>query len=131
MFRDRCLSCKLPGEEAHYVRLALLLVTAAGILHAQEISHSTPPSVIHRSDPEYTKDALAAKLQGLVILSALIGIDGIPSEIKVIQGLGMGFDEKAVECLKRWRFKPATLYDEPVPRKVVVEMNFRLPANAP
>jgi protein TonB len=38
----------------------------------------------------------------------------------------MGLDEKAVECLKKWRFKPATNHSEPVSAKATVEMNFRL-----
>jgi TonB family protein len=112
------------------MRLAILLLMALGLSHAQEISHSNPPILVHRAEPEYTKEALAAKLQGVVILSTVIGVDGIPSEILVTRGLGMGLDEKAVECLKQWRFKPATHYDEPIPRKVSVEMSFRLPFTA-
>jgi len=57
---------------------------------------------------EYTNEALAAKIEGDVILSLMVGPDDVPSDIKVVRGLGMGLDEKAVECLQPWRFKPAT-----------------------
>jgi len=96
-------------------------------LQAQEISSLTYPSVIHRAEPEYTKAALNAKLQGTVILSLVIGVDGVPSEITVAQGLRMGLDKEGVKCLKLWRFKPATRHGEVIPMKATMEVNFRLP----
>jgi len=106
---------------------ALLLFAAAVLLHSQEISHTTPPVVIHRAEPEYTQEALDAKLEGTAILALVIGADGVPSEIKVSRSLGKGLDEKAIECLKLWRFKPATSHGEPISTKATMEMNFRLP----
>ncbi len=109
------------------MRLAILLLTAVITLRPQEISHTTEPIVIHKAEPQYTKEALDAKAEGVVILSSMIGEDGVPSDIKVVRGLGMGLDERAVECLQQWRFKPATNYfSEPVSAKVTIEMNFRL-----
>jgi protein TonB len=113
------------------MRLAILFLMSTGILCAQEIAHSTSPQITHAAKPVYTKEAFAAKLQGTVILSTVIGVDGLPTEIKVTRGLGMGLDEKAVECLKLWRFKPGTRYDEPVPMRASIEINFRLPTAAP
>jgi TonB family protein len=48
----------------------------------------------------YTKQALDAKIEGSVTLYAVIGTDGVPSDISVINGLGSGLDEKAVECFQ-------------------------------
>ena len=110
------------------MKLAILLLTAVAILHPQEISHTTELKPIHTVPPQYTKEALAAKIEGDVILSVMVGPDGVPSDIKLVRGLGMGLDEKAVECLRQWRFKAATNYfSEPVPAKATVEVNFRLP----
>lgn len=110
------------------MKLAILLLIAVVPLPSQEISHTTPPKLIHKVEPEYTKEALDAKLQGTVVLDAVIGIDGIPSDIQVVRGLGKGLDEKAIECLRQWRFSPATNYfGEPVSTKATFEMNFRLP----
>jgi protein TonB len=85
-----------------------------------------PPRVIQRSEPEYTKEALEAQYEGFVMLSAMIGVDGIPSEIKVVRGLGLGLNEKAVECLQTWRFSPAVRNGEPTPVKATVEIRFKL-----
>ena len=109
------------------MKLAILLLIAALSLRSQEISHTTEPRVIHTVEVQYTKEALAAKLQGEVVLSLTIGEDGVPSDIKLVRGLGMGLDEKAVECLQQWRFKPATNHSEPVSAKAKVVLNFRLP----
>jgi periplasmic protein TonB len=111
--------------------LALILIASAGSLLPQEISHTTEPRVIHTVQPEYTKEALDAKLQGTVLLTALIGVDGIPSDIKMTRRLGKGLDEKALECVERWRFSPGTNHGEPSPMKVKVEINFRLPQPPP
>ncbi len=104
----------------------LILIATASSLLPQEISHTTEPRVIHTVQPEYTKEALDAKLQGTVLLTAIVGVDGLPSEIKVIRGLGKGLDEKAIVCAERWRFSPGTNHGEAIPMKVQVEINFRL-----
>jgi TonB family protein len=105
---------------------ALILLAAGSSLQAQEISHQTPPKVIHKVEPEYTEEARKANLQGTVVLTTFISIDGVPEGIKVVRALGGGLDEKAIECLRQWRFRPAMNHDEPVVTMITVEMNFRL-----
>jgi periplasmic protein TonB len=109
------------------MRLAVLCLITAISLYSQEISHTTDLRVIHKVEPEYTKEALDAKIEGTAILSSMIGTDGVASDIKLVRGLGKGLDEKAVECLRQWRFAPATKFGEPVSTKATIEINFRLP----
>ena len=109
----------------------LILIVVACTLQAQEILHTSAPRVIHRVDPEYTDEALDAKLQGTVVLSMVVSIDGAPGEIKVVRGLGKGLDEKAIECLRQWRFAPALEHGDPIPMKVTFEMNLRLRQSSP
>jgi TonB family protein len=85
------------------------------------------PMVIEKTEPEYTKEALDAKLEGFVALSITVSVDGVASDIQIVKGLGFGLDEKAVECLKKWRFSPATRNGEPIPAKAQVEIRFKLP----
>jgi len=105
---------------------ALLLIAGVGLVQPQEISHRTDPRLLHKVEPEYTKEALDAKLEGRVELSSVIDVDGVPSDIKVVRGLGKGLDEKAVECLGQWRFSPATNHGERVSQKVTVGIQFRI-----
>ena len=108
----------------------LILIAAAGSLHAQEVSHQTPPRVIHKIEPEYTEEARKANLEGTVVLTTIISVDGIPQGIKVVRELGGGLDERAVDCLRQWRFRPAMIHDEPVSQQITVEMTFRILRNS-
>jgi TonB family protein len=107
----------------------LFFLTALAVLQAQTfpVPNRTHPAVIYKVAPEYTPEAKAAKRQGLVTLSVTVLADGTPSDIKVLRGLGLGLDEKAVECLQQWHFRPATRDGEPVAIRAQVEINFRLP----
>lgn len=87
---------------------------------------SEPPKLLSKVEPEYSPEARKAKYQGTVLLYATIGVDGIPRDIMVVHSLGLGLDEKAVECVSKWRFKPGTRDGKPVPGTVTHEVNFRL-----
>jgi periplasmic protein TonB len=72
------------------------------------------PVVLHRVDPEFLEEARKAKHQGTVLLTIEVGEDGKPHGIRVVSGLGLGLDEKAIEAVSQWRFKPATRNGRPV-----------------
>src|SRR5580658_1304853 len=93
----------------------LFLVAAVAALQPQTFPspNVTRPTVAYKAEPEYTPEATEAGLEGTVALATVIEIDGVPSDIRVVKGLGKGLDEKAIECLKKWRFKPATRDGEP------------------
>jgi len=76
--------------------------------------------------PEYTAEARAAGLQGTVSLYVDVGPDGSPSKIKVLHGLGLGLDEKAVKAAQQWQFKPATRDGQPISLGQSANINFRL-----
>jgi TonB family protein len=85
----------------------------------------TRPQIIHSPDPEYTKAALDAHVDGLLALSLVVGSDGKPRDIKVARSLGYGLDETGIEAVRQWRFKPATQDGKPVAVSIVVEVPFR------
>jgi TonB family protein len=87
---------------------------------------ASAPQVISVRDPEYSKQAREAKYQGTCMLGLVVGTDGSTSHIFVISGLGMGLDEKAIEAVKTWRFKPAMKDGRPVPMQLAVEVDFHL-----
>ena len=87
----------------------------------------SPPVPIYDPDPEYSDAARKAKYQGTVVLYVEIGVDGRAHNIKVIQPLGLGLDEKAIETVKTWIFKPARKRDgTPVVAAADIQVNFRL-----
>ena len=84
------------------------------------------PKLITSTQPEYTAEARAARIEGTVELLAVIGDDGATYTIQVIKALGYGLDEKATECVARWRFKPGLYQGKPVPVAATLVVNFRL-----
>jgi TonB family protein len=86
------------------------------------------PSLVSKVDPEYTEQARRSGLSGTVLLRTVIDENGAPTQVAVIRGLGSGLDEKAIECVKQWRFHPAVTKDgRPIPVEVSLEVNFGFP----
>jgi protein TonB len=108
------------------MKFALLLLAAAATATPQELLNAAP-SVIRKVEPEYTRQAIEAKVEGSVMLAFVVKIEGTPSEIRVIQGLGKGLDEKAIECLEQWRFRPAARFGSLIAARATVEIKFRMP----
>jgi periplasmic protein TonB len=86
----------------------------------------TVPQPIYSPEPTFSEEARKAKQQGIVTLLIIVASDGRPYDIHVRRSLGMGLDEKAIEAVSRWRFKPATLNGQPVATQIEVEVDFRL-----
>jgi TonB family protein len=84
------------------------------------------PQVIYQEEPQYSEPARRAHVQGYVRLRIDVGIDGRPSNIRVVQPMGLGLDENAIEAVKRWRFRPALIGDRPVVAPALVEVGFHL-----
>jgi TonB family protein len=60
------------------------------------------------------------------VLSVVVEPDGSTSHIRVIKRVGHGLDEKAIDAVKTWIFKPATLNGKPVAVRIAVEIKFHL-----
>jgi TonB family protein len=85
----------------------------------------TPPMVIYKPDPAYTKEARDAKVQGVVVLHVMVAADGTVGDVKVTKPLDKGLDESAVQTLKTWKFLPAMQAGKPVPFKLMIEVTFK------
>jgi TonB family protein len=86
----------------------------------------TAPRVLERADPAYTPEASAAKIEGTVLLSVVVGTDGMAHDINVVKSLGNGLDEQAAIAVQKWHFAPGTKDGAPVQVKAQIEVNFRL-----
>jgi protein TonB len=86
----------------------------------------TVPQVIFSPEPSFSDEARKSKAQGIVLLMLVVGKDGHPYDIHVGQSLGMGLDEKAIEAVNRWRFRPGTLNGRPVATQIAVQVDFHL-----
>jgi TonB family protein len=85
------------------------------------------PVPIFNPLPPYTEEARKAGLEGTVVISLIVGIDGSPKNLLVIKPLGMGLDDSAIQTVSTWRFQPSILNGNPAEIPTTVEVNFRLP----
>jgi TonB family protein len=86
----------------------------------------TPPRPIYSPDPEFSEEARKAKYQGTCTLMIVVATDGRPINIRVVNSLGMGLDEKAIETVRTWRFEPGQKDGHPVNVEMAVEVDFHL-----
>jgi TonB family protein len=86
----------------------------------------TSPRVLSKVDPAYTEEARRDKISGSVVLSMVIGTDGLAHDINVQRSLDPGLDKNAADVVQQWHFAPGTLNGEPVAVRAVIEINFKL-----
>jgi TonB family protein len=105
----------------------------------------TEPELIYKVDPEFTAQARKAKASGTVLLGLVVDKQGLPQNVHLLRGLGIGLDGKpdpklkkaaraaadgmnrnAVDAVSQYKFKPATEDGKPVPVALNVEVNFKI-----
>lgn len=84
------------------------------------------PVLRSKVEPEYTEEARAARIEGAVVLSLVVGKEGVPYNIHVVRSLDAGLDLKAIQAVLQWRFQPAQKHGKPVAVRAQAEVNFRL-----
>jgi TonB family protein len=92
----------------------------------------TKPVGLTQPLPPYTDEARDARIEGIMLLKAVIRKDGSVTNVQVIRGLGYGLDERAVETIARkWRFQPGTKNGQPVNVLATIEVAFKLRTKPP
>ena len=84
------------------------------------------PVVIYQVEPEFSEEARKAKFMGVVLVNLIVDAQGRPQNVYTLRGVGMGLDEKAIEAVKQYRFKPAMEGGKPVPVTLNIEVNFQI-----
>jgi TonB family protein len=82
--------------------------------------------VIYQVDPEFSDQARAAGVGGEVLVNLIVDSHGVPQNVHVLRGVGMGLDETAVDAVKQYRFEPAMEGDKPVAVQLSVVVNFQI-----
>jgi TonB family protein len=84
------------------------------------------PILIFAPDPEFSDEARRAKYQGICVVGLIVDPLGNPQRVHIVRPLGMGLDEKAIEAVRQYKFKPAQLNGRAVAVEVNIEVNFRI-----
>jgi protein TonB len=85
-----------------------------------------PPQRIRHVPPAYPPDALAARIQGVVIVEVTIGTDGSVSDARILRSIPL-LDAAALDAVRQWKFTPTLLNGQPVPVIMTTTVNFALP----
>lgn len=89
--------------------------------------HFNAPLLISRAEPDYTAEALKAKIEGAVVLSVVVENDGSIGKMQVVRPLGYGLDEQAIAAVSKWRFARTYSRGQAVPIAITIEVKFHLP----
>jgi TonB family protein len=84
------------------------------------------PGLLREVKPDYSEDARRRGIEGDVVLEIVVRSDGGVGSVKVLQGLGAGLDQRAVDAVRQWRFSPARRLGTPVDVVVEVAVEFKL-----
>jgi len=98
--------------------------TGGGVMHIG--GGVSKPVVLYQVEPEFSEEARKAKFSGNVEVYLWVDTDGKPSHIQVVRGVGMGLDQKAVDAVRQYRFKPAMKDGKPVQVDLYVDVNFQI-----
>jgi protein TonB len=86
------------------------------------------PKLLRDVKPQYTADAMRAKVQGTVIVECVVLPDGSVGKVEIVKSLdsAFGLDQEAIKAAKQWKFIPGTRFGEPVAVLVTIELTFTL-----
>jgi periplasmic protein TonB len=84
------------------------------------------PEILHKVPAEYSDEARNARRSGIVVLAVTVDATGKVTNAQVIESLGMGLDEKAIEAVKTWSFRPGYQGGRPVSVTLKVEVDFQV-----
>jgi TonB family protein len=88
------------------------------------------PEAVRKVDPAYPQDLMQGRVEGVVVLYAIIHSDGSVGEVRILEGFEARLDENARTALQQWRFHPGTKNGTPVDIEAVVRVPFRVPRNS-
>ena len=112
--------------------VAVAVIASFAAIEAQEVykvgNGVSAPVVIQQVNPEYTPEALAARIEGVVAVETIVHTDGTVGDVKITKSLDnvLGLDQQAVKAAKQWRFRPGTKDGKAVAVSVTLEMRFTL-----
>jgi periplasmic protein TonB len=86
----------------------------------------SPPVPLNEVTPEFSEEARKAKFMGVVTVNIVVDQHGMPQNVRLVRGVGMGLDENAMKAVKEYRFKPAMENGKPVAVQMNVVVTFQI-----
>jgi TonB family protein len=115
-----------PVEVETTINVNYTLQDSGSAANAEPVPGVTAPMIVLKVNPDYTAEARAAKVQGVVVLRVRVNEKGEPENVAVVRSLDPALDKNAMAAVSQWRFKPATKDGKPVAQTVNLEVNYKL-----
>ena len=90
-------------------------------------SDVSAPGPLRKVDPKYPPTLIKERVEGEVVLYAVIRSDGSVDSIQLVRGVDEQLDANATQAFSQWKFRPATKQGTPIDLEVIVHIPFRLP----
>jgi TonB family protein len=113
--------------------------TGSWVLNFSELRHGdtsrfasgdlSGPLPLKKVDPKYPPTAIVERVEGEVVLYAVIRRDGSVDSIQLVRGIDQRLDANAISALGQWKFRPAVKQGATVELEAIVHIPFRLPEN--
>jgi TonB family protein len=116
---------EMPDPSTRSISRATTTTVSASQLTLAAGDAIVQPRPLRKVDPGRPEDEELSKLRGLVVLYALIRKDGTVDKIRIIRSLNPVLDDRAIEALKQWKFKPAQLGEDPIEVQALFGVPFR------
>lgn len=133
---DTKIEDKVFGEKKYYSMVLNMpnlsssagswIVRFAELNPTKEQSGLSAPVALNKVDPAYPAELIRDKVEGTVVLYAVIRANGVVDSVRVLQSVDDRLDQSAISALQRWRFRPGTKHGAPVDIEAVVQIPFRL-----
>ncbi len=101
------------------------VVRYAELTPTQDKSDISAPIALNKVDPAYPPELIRDRVQGTVVLYAVIRANGTVDSVRVLDSVDQRLDQSAITALTRWRFRPGTKQGVPVDVEAVVQVPFR------
>ena len=115
------------------ITIALSLFIALPVVEAQQpggqpaVTDARPPVVLNQIEAKYPSKAAPSRLNGKCAVSAIVGADGVPKELKIVRCTDPVFEKNSLDTAAKYRFKPATnKVGTAVEVPITVEIDFRV-----
>jgi protein TonB len=115
----------VPNLFADGARAAVPVAPPPTVAHTVRLSHMSEGDLIRKIQPNYPALARSARIQGMVVLQAVIGKQGNIENLRVMSGHPM-LVQAALDAVRQWRYRPYVLNNEPVEVETQIMVNFSL-----
>ncbi|MDE3199769.1 MAG: energy transducer TonB [Acidobacteriota bacterium] len=116
-----------PASKVRLATRVSSLSLASGTVPLARVGQGvTPPSLLFAPEAKYTDEARERRINAKCLFSIIVDTEGLPQAPMLLHGIGYGLDANALTTVLDYRFKPAMRDGEPVPMRIIIEVNFKI-----